>query len=250
MAIAVRDSQVSAIASLRDRYREEMNCQIIHDSVHIRPGWTREYEFELDGAAAGYGSLAAGGPWRDAPTLYEFYVRPEHRMRMFDLFGSLLDACGATKIETQTNAPLLAVMLHTFARGVRSEAILFEDAFRTSHAPPGAGFRAVSADEKDVLRERDLDEEAGWAVTMNGEIAGAGDVLYHYNRPYGDVYMKIAEPFRRQGLGAYLVQELKEVCRARGSVPAARCNVGNLPSRKTLQRAGFVPCGNIVAGDL
>ena len=35
-----------------------------------------------------------------------------------------------------------------------------------------------------------------------------------------------------------------------GSVPAARCNIGNLASRKTLQKAGFVPCGNLVAGDL
>ena len=75
-------------------------------------------------------------------------------------------------------------------------------------------------------------------------------MLYHYNRPYGDIHMKIAEPFRRKGLGAYLVQELKAVCRVEGTVPAARCNVANLPSRKTLQRAGFVPCGNIVAGDL
>ena len=87
-------------------------------------------------------------------------------------------------------------------------------------------------------------------VTMNGEIAGAGGVLYHYNRPYGDLYMKIGERFRRKGLGAYLVQELKTVCRTQGSVPAARCNVENLPSRRTLQKSGFIPCGNIVAGDL
>jgi RimJ/RimL family protein N-acetyltransferase len=96
----------------------------------------------------------------------------------------------------------------------------------------------------------DLDDAAGWVVTLNGEIAGAGGVLYHYNRPYGDIYMKIAEPFRGRGLGAYLVQELKTACRAGGSVPAARCNIGNLASRRTLQKAGFVPCGNLVTGDL
>jgi GNAT superfamily N-acetyltransferase len=62
--------------------------------------------------------------------------------------------------------------------------------------------------------------------------------------------MKIAEPFQRRGLGAYLVQQLKAACRANGRIPAARCNVQNLASRKTLQRAGFVPCGNILAGDL
>jgi RimJ/RimL family protein N-acetyltransferase len=33
-------------------------------------------------------------------------------------------------------------------------------------------------------------------------------------------------------------------------VPAARCNVANLASRRTLQRAGFVPCGALIVGDL
>ena len=47
---------------------------------------------------------------------------------------------------------------------------------------------------------------AGGVATVNDEIAGAGGVLYHDNRPYGGVPMKIAEPFRRLGLGAYLVR--------------------------------------------
>ena len=60
--------------------------------------------------------------------------------------------------------------------------------------------------------------------------------------------MPFAEPFRRRGLGSYLVQELNRVCRQGGSVPAARCNISNVPSRLTLQRAGFVPWGNILVG--
>jgi len=62
--------------------------------------------------------------------------------------------------------------------------------------------------------------------------------------------MAIAESFRRRGLGAYLVQELKAACRACESVPSARCNVGNVASRKTLQKAGFVPCGALMAADI
>jgi GNAT superfamily N-acetyltransferase len=250
MAVDIRVSQLSDIAALREQDRKEMNCQIIHDSIHARPGGTREYALELDGMLVGYGSVAVEGPWHDTPALYEFYVQPEHRMQMFDLFASLLAVCGAKIIETQSNDRMLTVMLHTFARHLRAESILFEDAFQTPYGPMGAGFRATTANDIEVLRQQNLDDGAGWVVIMNGEIAGAGDVLYHYNRPYGDVYMKIAEPFRRRGLGAYLVQELKAACRAGGHVPAARCNVQNLPSRKTLQRSGFVPCGNIVAGDL
>jgi GNAT superfamily N-acetyltransferase len=171
-------------------------------------------------------------------------------MRTFEAFTSLLQVCGAKIIETQSNDRVLTAMLHVFASSVRAEAILFEDCFQTSLCPQGAGFRTATVSDEDVLKRLDLDENAGWVVTMDGEIAGAGGVLYHYNRPYGDVYMKIAEPYRQRGLGSYLVQELKAACRTAGSVPAARCNVGNLPSRKTLQKAGFVPCGALIAGDL
>jgi GNAT superfamily N-acetyltransferase len=250
MQISVRVCELPELALLRKCYREEMDCQIIHDSIHARPGWTIEYALDLAGAAVGYGSVAVAGPWTHSHALYEFYVKPDYRRHIFDLFAALRAMCSATIIETQTNAPILPVMLHTFAQSVRAEAILFEDRCETRLVPEGAGFRSAGGGDAEQLRLLNLDETADWVVTWNGGVAGAGGILYHYNRPYGDLYMKIAEPFRRRGLGAYLVQELKRACRAGGSVPAARCNIGNLASRRTLQKAGFVPCGNLVAGDL
>jgi len=124
MAIVARICQLIHIASLRESYREEMKCQIIHDSIHIRSGWTREYALELDGTDVGYGSVAIAGPWCESHALYEFYVQPAHRMRTFDLFASLLTVCGAQIIETQTNDQMLTTMLHTFTTNVR--ALLFD----------------------------------------------------------------------------------------------------------------------------
>lgn len=251
MSVSVRASELSEIQPLREKYRAEMNCQIIHDSIHERAGWTREFSLHVnDGPVIGYGSVAVAGPWHENPAIYEYFIVPEHRLRTFEAFTSLLGFCGAKIIETQSNARLLPVMLHVFSHNVRTEAILFEDGLQTSFCPRGAGFRAAQAVDGAVLRQLELDENAGWVATMDGEVAGAGGVLYHYNRPYGDVYMKIAEPFRRLGLGTYLVQELKAACRADDSIPSARCNVDNLPSRRTLQKAGFVPCGVLIAGDL
>jgi GNAT superfamily N-acetyltransferase len=60
--------------------------------------------------------------------------------------------------------------------------------------------------------------------------------------------MEVGERFRRRGFGSYLVQELKRVCYENGNVPGARCNQKNIASRKTLQKAGFVPCGQILSG--
>lgn len=250
MPISVRVCEPNEIASLRARYREEMHCQIIHEAVHVRSGWTIEYVLEMKGTVAGYGSVAVGGPWTTSHALYEFYVIENCRQRIFDLFAALLATCNANMIETQTNAPILPIMLHTFAQNVRAEAILFEDGFETKLEPTDAGFRSAEAGDVELLKRLDLDDTARWVVTLNGGIVGAGGVLYHYNRPYGGIYMKIAEPFRNKDLGSYLVQELKKACRAEDSVPAARCNIGNLASRRTLQKAGFVPCGNLITGDL
>jgi RimJ/RimL family protein N-acetyltransferase len=250
MPVSARVCKLDEIAPLRESYREEMDCQIIHDSIHARPGWTIEYALDVAGACIGYGSVAVAGPWSTTHALYEFFVCRAHRHRIFDAFAALVSASTPAMIETQSNAPMLCVMLHTFASNVSAEAILLEDRFETRLAPEGARFRATEAEDEERLRTLNLDDGAGWVVTWNGEIAGAGGVLYHYNRPYGDVYMKIAEPFRGKGLGAYLVQELKAACRAGESVPAARCNVANLASRRTLQKAGFVPCGNLVTGIL
>jgi GNAT superfamily N-acetyltransferase len=250
MPISVRACSLDDITQLREAYRGETQCQIIHDSIHERPGWTTEYLLEMDGAAVGYGSVAIAGPWKASHTLYEFYVTEDCRQHVFALFEALLAGCEAAKVETQTNEVLLPVMLHTFCRNIQAEAILFEDRFETRLMPEGAGFRPREAGDVEQLKTMELDDTAGWVVTWNGGIAGAGGVLYHYNRPYGDIYMKVGEPFRRRGLGAYLVQELKRACREGGSVPAARCNVDNVASRRTLQKAGFVPCGNLIAGEL
>src|SRR5215813_146862 len=161
MAIVARIAQLIEIAPLRESYREEMKCQIIHDSIHERSGWTREYALGLDGTDVGYGSVAIAGPWRERHALYEFYVQPAYRTRTFDLFASLLAVCGARMIETQTNDRILTTMLHTFTSNVRAESVLFEDGFKTSLAPQGAQFRTARPDDAETLRQRELDPEAG-----------------------------------------------------------------------------------------
>jgi len=250
MEYSAKAASVEEVTPWRDMYRLEMSCQIIHDSIHRRAGWTQEYFLFVRNVPVGYGSLAIAGPWKDKPTIYEFYVAPQYRSHVFDLFRTLLTTSGAVMIEVQSNDALITVMLHTFAQNVASESILFHDKLTTTHSPPGAIVRRATPQDAAQILSHELDSGADWVVTVDGAVAGAGDILFHYNRPYGDIYMKVAEPFRRRGLGSYLVQELKKVCYEHGNVPAARCNVTNIASRKTLQKAGFVPCGHILTGSV
>jgi len=83
-AATARLCPVREVLPLRTRYRQEMNCQIVHDSIHQRPGWMLCYALEVEGgAAAGFGSIAIAGPWKDKPTVSEFYLLPEYRLRAF-----------------------------------------------------------------------------------------------------------------------------------------------------------------------
>jgi GNAT superfamily N-acetyltransferase len=248
MELSAKLAAFEDIVAFRDLYRQEMNCQIIHDSIHYRPGWTLECSLSANGLPIGYGSIAIAGPWKDNPTIYEFFVLPHYRSRFFDLFSLLLATSGANRIETQSNDSLLTVMLHTFARDVESESILYHDKITTAVAPPGAVFRRATAADDLKISADQLSSHG--VVEFEGAVVAKGGILFHYNRPYGDIYMEVAEPFRRRGLGSYLVQELKRVSYERGNIPSARCNIANVPSRKTLQKAGFVPCGHILVGSV
>jgi GNAT superfamily N-acetyltransferase len=238
MSISVQPVAVDDILSWRDLYRREMDCQIVHDNMHVRRGWTQLDLIEIDGAAAGYGSVLIGGPWAGTRTAFEFYLAPPFRSFAFACFEMVLNSSHATGMEIQTNDTLITVMLHAFARNIGTESLVFADRLTTQHRIDGT-----------VLTRRTEPEEH-WAVEIDGRVAATGGILYHYNRPYGDIYMEVAESFRRRGFGSYLVQELKRICRKGGSIPCARCNPANLASRRTLQKAGFVPCAAILTGTL
>jgi GNAT superfamily N-acetyltransferase len=238
------------VLPLRTRYRQEMNCQIVKDSIHTRPGWSLTYALSLAGAVVGFGTVAIAGPWQDKPTILEFYVLPAHRDRAFDLFETFLETSGAPQMEIQSSDLLLAAMLHTYARDVASEAIVFRDGLTTALPANGAVLEQMTSD-KEIRCS--MNERAGggqWLLKVEGQQAGNGGILFHYNPPYGDIYMEIDEPFRGRGLGAYLVQELKRLTYELGSIPAARCNVDNRLSRKTLQKAGFVPYAHVLNGSI
>ena len=139
-------------------------------------------------------------------------------------------------------------MLHTYAREIASEKIVFHDKLTTSLPPNGGVLRRVTAEKEIRLCQERRQGGGEWLLEVEGTVAAKGGILFHYNRPYGDIYMDVTETFRKRGLGSYLVQELKQECYKLGAIPCARCNPTNVASRKTLQRAGFVPFAHILNG--
>lgn len=238
MHIKVYRSAYRDVESMHALYRQEMDCQIIHDSFLAR-GLADPYSIMVDGRFGGYGAVSNRyGKGR----LMEFYTLPYLRSSAVPMFRELLAVSRGTHIEAQTNCPLMLLMLYDFAKNIRAENILFQDAFTTHLASPNGIFRYATVQEQ---RPDDLSE---WVIEASGSVVASGGFLCHYNPPYGDVFMSVIESARRQGFGSYLVQELKRVCYEAGKKPAARCNAANVASRRTLEKAGFLPCGRLLVG--
>jgi GNAT superfamily N-acetyltransferase len=246
MKIEVSRVEVNEITPLRELHRQAMNCQIMHDSFPRR-GFSDPYLICVDGHVAGYG-LVANQHWPE--TVHEFYTVPGYRAAALPMFRQLLVVSQAAKILAQTNDRLLLLMLYDCAAEITSETILFEDGFPTYLTCPTGALRKVTEADKDRLAEQKLDSDSDWMIESDGVPVATGGVAFHYNPPYGDLYMGVAEAHRRRGYGSYMVQELKRIAYEIGRKPAARCNVSNVASRTTMQKAGMLPCARLLVGDV
>jgi GNAT superfamily N-acetyltransferase len=245
MSIEVSRVEVDDIMPLRELHRQQMNCQIMHDSFPRR-GFSDPYLIHVEGRIAGYG-LVANQHWPE--TVHEFYASPAYRAAALPMFRQLLEVSQATGILAQTNDRLQMLMLYDCAANITSDTILFEDGFTTHLTCPAGVLRKVTEADEERFREHKL-EGGDWMIESEGVPVATGGVTFHYNPPYGDIYMRVHEQYRGRGYGSYLVQELKRIAYEIGKTPAARCNVSNTASRKTLQKAGMLPCCRLLVGEV
>jgi GNAT superfamily N-acetyltransferase len=248
MAIDVSPVPLDEVLPLRELYRRELNCQIVHDSLPRR-GFGELFLIRDDGRVAGYGFVMG---YRDEPRdmVREFFILPAYRGSALPIFRRLIEASQARRIVAQTNDVLLTLMLYDCASEITSDTVIFQDAHATSLAIPGATFRPVTEADKQRIFEHNVEPVGEWLLEHDGVIVATGGIATHYNPPYGDLFMEVDERSRRRGYGSYLIQELKRACYETGRVPAARCNVENAASRTTLQKAGLFPCARLLSGVL
>jgi GNAT superfamily N-acetyltransferase len=237
-------TELHDIQSLRALYLQESNCQIRYNACHER-GWTDSYLLTMDDVAVGYGSIK-GKQRQDRDTVFEFFVIPPFRKLSSLIFRELLIASRASYIECQSNDRLLSPLLFQFALGIVADVFLFEDHAVTEHAIPGAMVRRKR--EADPIFEHKGEPVGDYVLSLAGEIVATGGFMLHYNMPFADLYMEVREDCRRRGLGSFLLQEVKKECYLAGRVPAARCDLQNAASRRTLIKAGLKVCGFMLTG--
>ena len=241
MKIRAHRAEYADVQAMRDLYRQELDCQIVHYSFLPR-GLADAYVIELDGRVAGYGAVSNK---YDKGRLVEFYTLAEVRSSALPLFRELLAASQATHIEAQTNSPLMLLMLYDCASEVFPEKLLFRDAARYT-----SGLSERSVQKKysggHAVRRKRIGRRLDHRRQRN--CGRKRRIFMPLPPPFADVFMEVIEGARRQGFGSYLVQEVKRVCYEAGKKPAARCDPSNIASRKTLEKAGLLPCGHMLVG--
>jgi GNAT superfamily N-acetyltransferase len=236
--IRVYRTSTSDVYSLREKYRSVAWCQIVRDSILPR-GLADPYLLEVEGEKAGY-----AGVWNryHRHRIMEFFALPEFLAMAPELLRVLAEHTGARELEVQTNVLAGRGLLERCSSSLWTEKLLFEEGSETELTSPGLVFRERNED--------DHGPDGPWVVDDEGKLRGAGGWLTHYNPPYADLYLEVIESARGQGVGSYLVQELRRACSRAGHGVAARCNPDNQASRKALERGAMVQCGEILVGVL
>lgn len=250
MKMSVTKVSAREVLPWREKFRGEMSCQIVHDSLHSREGCTQSYQLNVGPTTAGYGSILLGGPWKGTRTVFEFYVVPEHREQSGELFASFVSSAAATAFVVQTNDALFTDLLRPWLARATCEKIVFQDRHATHLPANGARLRRTTPADTPRIFPHQLEPVGDWLLEKDGVIVATGGLLFHYNPPYGDIHLEVDRSFRRRGLGSYLVQELKRICHEGGNLPCARCRPANAASHATLLKAGFAPCAQILTGPL
>jgi GNAT superfamily N-acetyltransferase len=236
--IEVQRIGLEEIALLREEYRRGAGCQIVHDSILAR-GLADPYLLVLGGEVAGY-----AGVWTKhfPDRILEFFAVPQYRARAAGFVRAIAAQAEARELEVQTNLYDGRTLIEECSVEAWTEKFLFQATWETDIERPDLTFR----------RRVEGDQGPGgpWVIEWDGRIVGAGGWLTHYNPPYADIYMEVSEGARRQGVGAYLVQELRRACSREGHTPVARCDPSNEGSRRALERGGFRACGEILVGRL
>jgi GNAT superfamily N-acetyltransferase len=245
--VSVEKVALGAILNLREYFLKECNTLIRYHACHER-GWCDSYLIRADGMPAGYGSVKGFDDLSDRDTLFEFHSQPAWRLMNREFFKLLINETRPHFIECQSNEPVLFGMATEFGTALHSDVILFEAGTRTHIELPGVTFRKRK--QEDTIFSHSIEPVGDYVLERGGEIVATGGVMTHYNPPFADLYMEVRPACRRQGLGSLLLQELKKVCTVTGRVPAARCKLNNIASRRSLRKAGFRECGYMVRGVL
>jgi GNAT superfamily N-acetyltransferase len=240
VSLTLIKTDAKEIVYLRNLFLQENNFQIRYNACHER-GWTDSYLIVYNNEKIGYGSVKGNESINDRDTVFEFYLTPSFRNLSSIAFVELLRCSKAKLVECQSNDFLLTSLLYQYGQNINGNVILFEDSFASNIKIDTAAFR--KRNDNDIVFDHTSEPVGDFVLEVNKQVVATGGFLLHYNKPFADLYMEVEKAHRNKGFGSFLIQELKRQCYLAGRVPAARCNIDNIASLATLERAGLKIAG-------
>lgn len=211
------------------------------------------YKIRIDTVDSGYICVDA------QKTLWEFYLIEHALLYSQEVFQYLLDMNHIVAAECKSFDHLLLSLCFDHQKSVSCNAYLFRDDTDTAYSYDGfeniTMRLATTEDRKELAKINrfaenvdfffDLDEEIRkeevYTFHSNDELIGAGTCKrICQGQDYYDIGMIVPEKHRRKGLGTYIIVKLKEYCYKNNKIPVCDCYYYNYPSKKTLEKAGFI----------
>lgn len=227
-------------------------------------GRAPHWKIEVDGQQAGY--FAAGADKR----LLQFHVADRFLPLASELFAFVVSGDRIETASAGTYEPAYLSHCLDHQKRVKVRSYLFRDHRRVEPALdsyPAAQFRLATAADAQSLAtfysqnneyedteailsgfgsrlnyaQRLIDQEQVFILIQEDELLGIGECRISASQPpYADLGMITDRNHRRQGIGATILARLKQECYRRSAKPICSCAAENLPSRKTIEKAGFI----------
>ena len=227
-------------------------------------GLAAHWQIDVNEQQAGYCVIS-----KDKSVL-QFYVSDPFLALAADLFSFIVNGDQVESASAGTFEPIYLAHCLDHQNGIEIRSYLFADHRQIEPhlaSYPDAQFRpATNADAENLATFYSQNDEyedtetieAGFGGRLNyaktliaegqvfilidkNELLATGECRISANqRPYADLGMITGKAFRRRGIGVYMLAKMKEYCTQRGAQPICSCAAENLPSRKAIEKAGFV----------
>lgn len=192
-------------------------------------------------------------------TLWEFYLVNNAQIYSQEVFKFLIEMNYIVASESKSYDNLLMSLCFDYHKKVSCNAYLFRD--DTDKKYSTSGFEnikirlATKADLKDLEEINRFEENVDFFFDLEKEIQREEIYIFHSDDElfgagtckricqclnYYDIGMIVPEEHRRKGLGTYIILKLKEFCYNDNKIPVCDCYYYNYPSKKTLEKAGFI----------
>ncbi|WBW95169.1 GNAT family N-acetyltransferase [Oceanirhabdus sp. W0125-5] len=188
-------------------------------------------------------------------TLVQFYVSREYYNNAPEIFNNIIKSNKVKKAAVPTKEVDYLTLCLDSQKSLEVDMYLFEDNQNMNHkfnTFSSSTFRLANKGDIDSIRLKCDDAYDGYYENLiendnlfvlydGNSLLGIGEFrIIRSNEKYGDIGVVVAEEYRRRGIGTYIIKKLKEHCYSKGLKPMACCDIENLASKSTLEKAGFI----------